>query len=87
HCNKSESRGGSSSSYKDDSKDPKQFVGVDTNKSRIVYVASSADLEEEFLYACHYYGKINSKAQVESDSLVGDDTKIDERTSIKRSTI
>ncbi|RIB03946.1 hypothetical protein C2G38_2223689 [Gigaspora rosea] len=67
--------------------DPKQFVGVDTNKSRIVYVASSADLEEEFLYACHYYGKINSKAQVESDSLVGDDTKIDERTSIKRSTI
>ncbi|KAF0378179.1 nucleotide-diphospho-sugar transferase [Gigaspora margarita] len=45
--NKSEGGGGSSSSYKDD-KDPKQFVGVDTNKSRIVYVASSADLDEEF---------------------------------------
>ncbi|RIB22331.1 hypothetical protein C2G38_1005708 [Gigaspora rosea] len=45
--NKSEGGGGSSSSYKDD-KDPKQFVGVDTNNSRIVYVASSADLDEEF---------------------------------------
>ncbi|CAG8552929.1 12378_t:CDS:10 [Funneliformis caledonium] len=44
--NKSDGGGGSGNNCKDD--DLKQFVGVDMNRSRLVYVASGADLDEEF---------------------------------------
>ncbi|CAG8448003.1 11234_t:CDS:10 [Acaulospora colombiana] len=44
---KSEGSGtGGGSNYKDES--PKQIVGVDATQSRLVYVASGADLDEEF---------------------------------------
>ncbi|CAG8566870.1 26071_t:CDS:2, partial [Gigaspora rosea] len=66
--NKSKDGGRSSSSYKDN-KDPKQFVGVDTNKSRIVYVASCADQIKNFLYACHYYRICNGAKIMEKSQL------------------
>ncbi|PKK79616.1 nucleotide-diphospho-sugar transferase [Rhizophagus irregularis] len=44
--NKSEGSGGSGNNYKDDKS--KQFVGVDINQSRLIYVASEVDLDQEF---------------------------------------
>ncbi|CAG8469236.1 7970_t:CDS:2 [Paraglomus occultum] len=158
---KSEGSGSSSAGYKEDgnkvmqeldnffAESVKEIVGVDMMSSRLVYIAQSADLDDElsFLVAgtedylksalpyssawagdndcyvdCQLYvykgdfccrsntisryyevnrhmaksvtdtrvattAVVNQKTQVGADSLIGEETKIDERTSIKRSIV